>query len=307
MKSEREKAKLSLRGATFGTTTPFLKEGGLDEEGFCSNLEFYIKSGIKSFVIGGFTGEVTALTSEERKRLYQLAVEQSAGRATIIVDTHHPTSLNEAIALARYAEEAGADFAYMMVPQYYWKTRDEALLDFFKKIAKQVKIGIVIYANSYRTGIHVKPSLMKGLLQYENIVGIKIAEADIVEVTEMIAAVGDEIVVSVGWDAHAVHGEIYGAPYYFGMVGNFDPKLELKFEQAVINLDRKKLRQILFSFTPLRKFYGEVDAPVVLKAAQEMVGLVGGPARFPLIPMTKQQRMRLRKILEDLGTRVIRG
>ena len=57
--------------------------------------------------------------------------------------------------------------------------------------------------------------------------------------------------------------------------------------------------------SPLRRFFSEVDAPVTLKAAQDMVGLAGGPVRLPMSPMTDGPAGRLRGILVELGTKVV--
>ena len=67
MNTPREEARTRLKGALLGLTTPFLSDGQFDEEGFRQNIEFYLKNGMKSFVVGGTYGEVTSLKSEERK------------------------------------------------------------------------------------------------------------------------------------------------------------------------------------------------------------------------------------------------
>ena len=120
MKRLREKARSRLRGASLSLTTPFSTDGNLDENGFRRNIEFYISNGMRVLMVGGIYGEVTALTQEERKRVIRVAVDQSRGRAVVVADTHHVGSLAEAISLTRYAEETGADYAYILTP-YLWR------------------------------------------------------------------------------------------------------------------------------------------------------------------------------------------
>jgi|WetSurMetagenome_2_1015567.scaffolds.fasta_scaffold16660_4 4-hydroxy-tetrahydrodipicolinate synthase len=299
MNSQREKARDRLQGVLLGLTTPFQSNGQFDEVGFRRNIEFYIKNGMKSFVVGGTYGEVTSLTFEERKKVIRAAVEQSAGRASILADTHHIGSLEEVVSLTKFAEEVKADFAYILTP-FYWKLTDKALFEFYKSIAESVRIGIMLYTNPLRTNVRLKPNVVKELMQFDNIVAIKAADADITDVSDLLKLVGEKIVVTCGWEVHAIHSTVLGMQSYFGIVGNFNPDLEIKYQKAMLSLNQNELKKLHFALSELRRFFSEVDGPVVLKAAQDIVGLIGGPVRLPLWPMTSEQNIRLKAMVEKL-------
>ena len=304
MNALRQTARARLRGALLGLTTPFTAIGGLDEEAFRRNVDFYIDSGFRALVVAGTYGEVTALTQEERRRVIRAAAEQAGGRAAVLADTHHVGSLEEAIALTRHAEEVGADYAYVLTP-YYFRPTDQGLIDFYRTLAGSSRIPIVLYTNGWRTHVRLTPVVVRALLDCETIVAIKAADPDIADLSDLIALVGDELAVSCGWEVHAIHGAALGARSYFGIAGNFNPALEHRYEHALAAMDLGELRQLHAALSPLRRFFSEVDAPVTLKAAQDMVGLAGGPVRLPLSPMTETQRGRLREILVDLGTKLV--
>ena len=304
MNALRQTARARLRGALLGLTTPFTAIGGLDEEAFRRNVDFYIDSGFRALVVAGTYGEVTALTQEERRRVIRAAAEQARGRAAVLADTHHVGSLEEAIALTRHAEEVGADYAYVLTP-YYFRPTDQGLIDFYRTLAGSSRIPIVLYTNGWRTHVRLTPVVVRALLDCETIVAIKAADPDIADLSDLIALVGDELAVSCGWEVHAIHGAALGARSYFGIAGNFNPALEHRYEHALAAMDLGELRLLHAALSPLRRFFSEVDAPVTLKAAQDMVGLAGGPVRLPLSPMTETQRGRLREILVDLGTKLV--
>jgi len=305
MDSPREKAKSRLKGICLGLTTPFLEDGGFDEEGFRKNIEFYIQNGIKTFVVGGTMGEVTALSLDERKHVIRAGVEQSAGRAIILADTHHVGNINEVIGLTRYAEEVGADFAYILTP-FYWRPTDRALFEWYKTIAQSVKkIGIMLYPNPWRTNVRLKPEVIRELLQFKNIAIVKAADPDVGEITKLVAATRGEIVINIGWEVHALHAEALGISNYFGIVGYFNPEFERRYEQAILNMDRQQLRELHVIQQPLRELYSEIDAPVLIKECLDMVGLRGGHVRLPLWPMTDDQKRKLREVVKDLGTKVL--
>lgn len=304
MNTLRQTARAQLRGALLGLTTPFTSAGAFDEEAFRRNVEFYVESGFRALVVAGTYGEVTALTQNERRQVIRAAVQQARGRAAILADTHHVGSLDEVIALTRHAEEDGADYAYVLTP-YYFRPTDEGLVAFYRRIAGATRMPIVLYTNAWRTHVRLTPEVVRALLDCETIVAIKAADPDIADLSDLIALVGNELAISCGWEVHAIHGAALGARSYFGIAGNFNPALEHRYEHALEAMDLGDLRQIHALLSPLRRFFSEVDAPVTLKAAQEMAGLAGGPVRLPLSPMTESQRARLRTILVDLGTKVV--
>jgi 4-hydroxy-tetrahydrodipicolinate synthase len=138
------------------------------------------------------------------------------------------------------------------------------------------------------------------LMQFDNIVAIKAADADITDVSDLLKLVGEKIVVTCGWEVHAIHSTVLGMQSYFGIVGNFNPDLEIKYQKAMLSLNQNELKKLHFALSELRRFFSEVDGPVVLKAAQDIVGLIGGPVRLPLWPMTGEQNLRLKGIVEKL-------
>jgi 4-hydroxy-tetrahydrodipicolinate synthase len=304
MNTLRQTARARLRGALLGLTTPFTAAGAFDEEGLRRNVDFYIEHGFGALVVAGTYGEVTALAQDERRQVIRAAVDQARGRAAILADTHHVGSLDEVIALTRHAEEVGADYAYILTP-YYFRPTDQGLLEFYRRVAAAVRIPIVLYTNGWRTHVRLKPEIVRALLDCETIVAIKAADPDIADLSDLIALVGDELAVSCGWEVHAIHGAALGARSYFGIAGNFNPALEHRYAHALEAMDLGELRRLHAQLSPLRRFFSEVDAPVTLKAAQDMVGLAGGPVRPPLHAMSREQHARLREILVDLGTKLV--
>jgi 4-hydroxy-tetrahydrodipicolinate synthase len=304
MNTLRQTARARLRGALLGLTTPFTAGGAVDEDALRKNVEFYVEAGFGALVVAGTYGEVTSLTQEERRRIVRAAVEQARGRAAILADTHHVGSLEDVIALTRHAEEAGADYAYVLTP-FYFRPSDAGLIEFYRRVASATYIPIVLYTNGWRTHVRLTPEVVRALLDCETIVAIKAADPDIADLSDLIAMVGDELAISCGWEVHAIHGAALGARSYFGIAGNFNPALELRYAHALEAMDLPEIRTLHAMQGPLRRFLSEVDAPVALKAAQEMVGLAGGAPRVPLMPMRDEQRHRLREILIALGTKVI--
>jgi 4-hydroxy-tetrahydrodipicolinate synthase len=60
-------------------------------------------------------------------------------------------------------------------------------------------------------------------------------------------------------------------------------------------------REIHFRLLPIAKALFLETNPVPVKAAMEILGLVGGETRLPLLPATESCRQVLRKELSQLG------
>ena len=84
--------------------TPFRGPNQLeiDQDAFCSNLEYLIKSGVKVIAIGGGTGEIEALKNSEMKLLLKTALEIANERVLIVPSL--PGNLSEAVDLLKYYE-----------------------------------------------------------------------------------------------------------------------------------------------------------------------------------------------------------
>src|SRR5499433_2105842 len=99
-------ATTSFRGSFTALVTPF-KNGGLDEAGFRSLVDWQIAEGTNGLVPVGTTGESPTLSHDEHKRVVEWCVSQAKGRVPVVAGSGS-NSTHEAIDLSKHAEEAGA-------------------------------------------------------------------------------------------------------------------------------------------------------------------------------------------------------
>jgi dihydrodipicolinate synthase/N-acetylneuraminate lyase len=97
-----------LRGILSAMCTPFTPDGReVDEPALRELVDGTIKAGVHGLIPCGSTGEFPVLTTEERKRVAEVVVDQARGRVPV---APHVGSTSTAIAvdLARHAEHVGA-------------------------------------------------------------------------------------------------------------------------------------------------------------------------------------------------------
>ena len=106
-----------LKGSLVAIVTPMHEDGSLDLARFRSLIDFHVQQGTDGIVVVGTTGESPTVDFDEHHLLIRTAVEHANRRISIIAGTG-ANSTREAIELAAYAKQAGADMSLSVVPYY---------------------------------------------------------------------------------------------------------------------------------------------------------------------------------------------
>ena len=179
-----------FQGSITALITPF-KNGEVDAKAFQRLVEWQIDQGTHGLVPVGTTGESPTLNHEEHKQVIELCIEAAAGRVPVIAGTGS-NSTSEAIALTRFAKEAGADGALVVTP-YYNKPTQEGLYLHYKAINDAVDIPIIIYNIPGRSIVDMSVETMARLFKLPNIVGLKDATANMSRVSQQRARDGHRV------------------------------------------------------------------------------------------------------------------
>src|SRR4051812_8585991 len=119
-----------LQGSLVAIVTPMQDDGILDLDAFRRLIDWHIREGTDGIVVVGTTGESPTVGFDEHRLLIKTAVDHVAGRIPVIAGTG-ANSTREAMELAAYAKQAGADMHLSVVP-YYNKPTQEGLYRHFK-------------------------------------------------------------------------------------------------------------------------------------------------------------------------------
>ena len=138
-----DRTSVNWSGPMPALTTPFDDAGRIDERAYADNLDRLLAAGATGFVAGGCTGEFWALSHDERKRLAEVTVKAVAGRGTVIVGTGCVT-VDETVALTRFAESVGCDGA-LILPPYFVKLTDDEIFAHYSDVSDRVGLPILLY------------------------------------------------------------------------------------------------------------------------------------------------------------------
>jgi 4-hydroxy-tetrahydrodipicolinate synthase len=287
-----------FQGSITALITPF-KTGGVDAKAFQRLVEWQIGQGTHGLVPVGTTGESPTLTHEEHKQVIALCIEAAAGRVPVIAGTGS-NSTSEAVALTRYAKEAGADGALVVTP-YYNKPTQEGLYLHYKAINDAVDIPIIIYNIPGRSIVDMSVETMTRLFKLPNIAGLKDATANMARVSQQRAAMGTEFVQLSGEDATALGFNVHGGQGCVSVTANIAPALCSEFQLACLGGNFKRALKIQDRLMPLHDALFVESNPGPVKYAAEKLGLCSGETRLPLAPLTPASKAKVDAALAQVG------
>lgn len=283
--------------------TPFDEGGEVDLDSLRRLIDFHIEFGSNGVLLLGSTGEPILLTKDERRRIVEASVDHANGRIPIMCGVSAP-STRETIENARHARDVGVDCGLMVQPPYI-KPTQAAIYKYFKDVADEVDLPLVIYNNPDRCVVNVEPETVARLAQHPNFVAIKeagpspYAEMRVIELTK---GEFNVLCCDCAFYAHIPVVMASGGKGTSNVTGSICPTEFAEMSKPWENYDDVlRMRQLLFRLFPLiRMMYSESN-PVPLKSALNMLGARVGKPRPPLTELTEANVATLKQTMKRLG------
>tara|TARA_Y100000588_G_scaffold384539_1_gene476001 strand:- start:6899 stop:7744 length:846 start_codon:yes stop_codon:yes gene_type:complete len=272
----------------------------LDREGLVKLIDGTIDSGVHGVFTVGTAGEFWALSFEEKQRIYEWTVEAAGGRVPAYVGTS-ANSTEEAIALSRAGQAAGADCLSILTPSFTTPTQEE-LFNHYAEIATSVTLPILLYNLPARTGNALEVETVRRLVaDYGNIVGIKDSSGDFSQALEYINGMPDGFRFVMGRDTLIASGFEQGAVAAIAATANVAPDVGAAIFDAHSEGDLPEARRHQIRLAPLRSLFTLGTHPAMLKTGADLVGFAGGPPRRPAKRLSQDQVEILRAVLVEMG------
>jgi len=210
--------------------TPFAN-GAVDEKAFSALVDWQIEEGTHGLVPVGTTGESPTVTHEEHRRIIEICVEVTKKRVPVVAGAGS-NSTAESVALARFAEEVGADAVLSVVP-YYNKPSQEGLFQHFSAVARATALPILLYSVPGRTVVDLTVDTIARLKEaHDNIIGVKDATADMTRASLQRSKLGPDFVLLSGEDMTALGFNAHGGTGCISVTSNVAPKLCSQLQNA---------------------------------------------------------------------------
>ncbi len=288
--------KLEWKGVMPAVTTKFTKEDKLDLKLFEHNLRAQIDAGVTALILGGTLGEASTLSKAEKNTLTDTAVEVADGRVPIIVNIAEQTTRG-AIKAAKRAERHGAS-GLMMLPPMRYKATDYETVSYFKAVAENTDLPIMVYNNPVDYGVEVSLDMFDELLKYDNIQAVKESTRDLTNVTRLRNRFGERLKILCGVDTLALESLLLGAEgWVAGLVCAFPAETVAIYSLAKAGKIGEALA-IYRWFMPLLELDISPQLVQNIKLAEVATGLGSEHVRKPRLPLQGTERERVLKVIE---------
>ena len=290
---------MTFSGAYTALVTPF-KNGKIDEESYRAHIEWQITEGIHGLVPCGTTGESATLSHDEHKEAIRICVEQADKRVPVLAGAGSNNTA-EAIHLTQFAKDAGADGVLLISP-YYNKPTQEGIYQHFKYIADEISIPMVLYNVPGRTGSNVMPSTVARLHKdIPQLVGIKEATGDLIQVSDLIEQCGITLQVLSGDDFTVLPLLSVGGVGVISVVSNLMPNKMSSLCNAWKEGDIETARRLHFELQPLNRAMFMESNPIPVKTALALLGKMDTDFRLPMVPLADENLDKLKAIMAQAG------
>jgi 4-hydroxy-2-oxoglutarate aldolase len=292
---------MKLQGIFPPIATPFNHNGDLWEVKVRHNVEKWNQTGLAGYVVCGSTGESVYLTAEEKCLMWKWVAEYAAPGKMLIAGTGME-SVRETVALTNCAAELGYSVAMIRTPHYYKNllNRPEAQALYFRAVADQTKIPVMIYNWPQVTGIDIAPETVVELSHHPNIIAVKESSGNLEKVIQMIGQVKGGFQVLTGSAPTLAPSLAVGAAGAVLAFANAAPYATISIweahrtREAAAALDWQN--RILRAAQLVTTKYGVPG----LKYAMDLNGYYGGPPRLPLIPPTPEARQEIERAFDGI-------
>lgn len=286
-----------FKGVIPAVVTVFDKDENIDEIGMRQLISFLIDQGVNGLYLTGSTGEGFTMVPEERKRVVEIVIDETAGRVPVVV---HVGAIGTKISidLAKHAERAGAD-GISSVPPFYWKFNENQIVNYYKDIADSCNLPMIVY-NITLAGL-MNMNTIKRLSKIESIKGIKYTALSHYEIMEIKDEIANDFLVYSGADEMAMSGLLAGADGIIGSFYNIMPRHFINLYNAIKSNDIDKARklqkqavEVIMYTLKMPSFYAGMK--VILK----WMGINGGYCRRPFENLTEEQEAEFRRGFREL-------
>lgn len=289
-----------FEGAGVALITPFKANEEVNYDKLEEIVEEQIAGGTDAIIACGTTGEASTMTHEEHLDVIKFVCDVTKKRIPVIAGTGSNCT-ETAVYLSQEAEKSGAD-GLLVVSPYYNKATQKGLIAHFSTVANSVKIPMLLYNITGRTGVTIQPATIAHLWKnVDNIVGVKEANGDFSATATLMNITDGGIDVYSGNDDQIVPLLSLGGKGVISVLSNVAPAKAHEICAAYFAGDVKRSSKLQIEAIPLiHALFCEVN-PIPVKVAMNLLGKEVGPLRMPLTEMEPEHQEILKKELQAYG------
>lgn len=282
----------SLIGTGVALVTPFKKDFSVDIDALKAIVNFQIDNGIDYLVVLGTTAENATLSKVEKELVIKTIVDANKGRLPLVLGVG---SNNTAEVVEELKSENFSDFiAILSVSPYYNKPTQEGIYQHFKAIAEASPIPVILYNVPGRTSSNMLPETIIRLANdFKNIIAVKEASGDIVQVMKLIQYKPKDFLVISGDDMITLPMILAGGAGVISVIAQGFPKQFTEMVHLGLNKKVDDAYKIHYLLADSIDMIFEQGNPAGIKEVFKSLGLSENIVRLPLVNVNEDLANRL--------------
>jgi 4-hydroxy-tetrahydrodipicolinate synthase len=285
------------KGVYPAVLTPFKKDDSIDFDMFEKNTKAQLDAGVDGIIIAGSLGEASTLSQGEKNELLVFAKEVIQDRVPLIVGIAEQ-STKVAVEYAGEAESNGAD-GLMILPPMRYKADDRETVEYYKTVAKNTSLPIMVYNNPVDYKILVTLDMFEELAAISNIQAIKESTRDVTNITRTANRFGNRFKILCGVDTLTYESLCAGADgAVAGLVDAF-PRETVAIYRLVKAGYHKEALKIHRWFLPALELDIQPKLVQYIKLAAMQTGIGTEYVRAPRLRLEGKEREEVLSIIND--------
>ncbi|HGW6777654.1 TPA: dihydrodipicolinate synthase family protein [Escherichia coli] len=277
----------AFRGIISAVVTPMHADESVNYAALETLAHAQLARGVEGFYCCGSSGEGPLLRFDERKQVLATLVNAAQGKVPVIAHVGTPRT-QDAVELAKSAEQDGAS-AVSLVPPYYYKYSREEIIAYYRRVLDAISIPVILYNIPQFTGVELDSLSAEALLGDEQVLGVKHTSHNLYSLERMIARYPDKVFFN-GFDEIFLSSLAAGAAATVGTTVNLQPELFLALRTALRQGDIPKAQRLQ---QQINEVVENLVARGVFQSAKYLAGkgvVDTGPTREPFVALTATQR-----------------
>ncbi len=277
--------------------TPFDDTDQIDFELFEKNMQSQVEAGIDGLVLGGSLGEASTLCAEEKNELVICAKNFAQKRLPVILNIAEQ-STRDAIKAAQNAERNGAD-GLMVLPPMRYKADEAETLEYFRTIATNTSLPIMLYNNPHDYKIEITMSMFEQLGKIPSVQAVKESTRDVSNVTRLKNRFNDRFKILCGVDTLALEELVLGADGWVGGLVDAFPAETVAIYRLLKTGKYQEALTIYRWFLPLLELDIHPKFAQYIKMAAAQTGLGSENVRAPRLKLEGEERERILSVIKN--------
>src|SRR6266852_6141931 len=291
----------ALSGVLPALVSPLHRDGTADESGVRRLVEHVIGGGVHGLLALGSTGEGASLGEQTRRQILGCVLEAAAGRVPVICGVAQPY-LEAARAEIAAASRLGANGA-LVAPPFYYPTDQATVLAFYRRLAAESKIPLLLYNIPQFTKVVSEPATVAALAREGTIAGIKDSSRDFEYFENVCLATRDlpRFRIFTGSDSMLLASLVMGGSGTICGAANIAPAWVVRIYEDFVHGNWEAARKHQDALVELVMAVRTGVFPAAIKAALHLQGICEPWPAAPVAAYDDAATARLRERLERWG------